>query len=325
MRGLLIVNPRATTTSTRISDVIIGALTSPTNIPDTTMEIVYTEHRGHAYDLSRQAALDGARTVITLGGDGTVNEAVNGMLDVRDKVASLPMLGTVPGGSANVFSRALGLPIDPIEATGQLIESLRINRTRSISIGRAVALPADENAEPISRWFLVNAGLGLDAEIIASMDEARRAGRTASPLRYLTTTLVELFRKTERKNPALTLQVGAETHISGVFLAIVQNTAPWTYFGRLPINPCPLASFDTGLDVFALRSLGTMHALRAARRMLSGSKAGSTKNDLSVLHDLEEFSVGTTRPVRAQLDGEHIGAVTAMAFSSTRDAVEVLV
>ena len=164
MRGLLVVNPRATTTSARVTDVIVNALSHELDL-----QVTMTTHRGHGFELGRAARTQGLDIVITLGGDGVVNEVVNGMLEegVGDNV---PILATVPGGSGNVFARALGIPVDAVEATGEIMEAIRANRTRTIGLGRVNG-----------RWFTSNAGVGLDAEIITAMEEQRSAGLHPRP------------------------------------------------------------------------------------------------------------------------------------------------
>lgn len=317
MRGLLVVNLHATTTSPRVTDVLVHALADEIDL-----EVVRTEYRGHAFDLGRRAREEGLDVVCTLGGDGTINETVNGMLEagVGDDV---PLLAPVPGGSANVFARSLGLPADPVEATGVLLEAVRAHRVRRIGLGTATVTDAASDVMA-PRWFLANVGIGIDAEIIAAMEVHRAQGKEATPTRYLMTTLRQFFLHTERRDPPLALEIpGAET-IEGVFLAIVQNTAPWTYFGAIPVNPCPEASFDTGLDLFAVRRMGVTTALRLARRMLAASRAGSTRRSLTTLHDLPALTVRAHRPTSLQIDGEGMGEVTAVACASVAGALGVL-
>ena len=317
MRGLLVVNLHATTTSPRVTDVLVHALADELDL-----EVVRTEHRGHAFELGKRARRDGMGVVCTLGGDGTINEAVNGMLSdgVGDDV---PLLAPVPGGSANVVARSLGLPADPVEATGVLLEAVREKRARHIGLATATLTRPDGAIEG-PRWFLANAGLGIDAEIIAAMEADRASGHEATPGRYLVTTLRQYFLRTDRKEPALAAEVPGEEAIDGVFLAIVQNTAPWTYLGALAVNPCPLASYDTGLDLFAVRRMGVGAALRIARRMLAASTAGSTKRSLAVRHDLPALRIRAARPTRLQIDGEGLDEVSVVDFASVPGALGVL-
>ena len=313
MRGLLVVNPRATTTSPRVIDVIVHALSDELDL-----DVTVTTHKGHGIMLGELALEQGLDIVITLGGDGVVNEVTNGILS-RGPGPHVPLLATVPGGSANVFARTLSLPIDAVEATGQLLDRLRDGSSRTIGVGRAG-----------DRWFVANAGLGIDAEIIAAMEQQRRDGRSATPARYLRTTLNAFFRSTNRKEPALTLtrpsspeHPGGE-RIEGVFLAVVQNTSPWTFFGTWPISPCPEASFETGLDVFMTRRMHVPTALVAAQRMLLSRTGRSSRGGLVVWHDQDSFTLTASRPVEFQIDGEGLGPTTEVAFTSHPDALRVV-
>lgn len=312
MRGLLVVNPRATTTSPRVVDVIVHAFSAELDL-----DVTVTTHRGHGIQLGERAREERLDVVVTLGGDGVVNEVANGML-VDGPGPEVPLLAPVPGGSANVFARSLGLPNDAVEATGLLLERLRTGEHRTIGLGTANG-----------RWFLVNAGLGIDAEIISAMEDHRRAGRSATPLRYFTTTLNAYFRRTDRREPALTLtRPGPDEHsterLEGVFFAFVQNTSPWTYFGTWPINPCPEADFDAGLDLFALRRMRVPTALVAARRMLTSSTGGSARGGIVSWHDQTAFTLTAQRPLAFQIDGEGIGDVTEVVFASHPAALRVV-
>lgn len=301
------VNPRATTTSTRVTDVLVHALSDELDL-----DVVMTTHKGHARTLGERALDEGLEVVVTLGGDGVIHEIVNGVL--RDGPGpNVPILATVPGGSGNVFARALGLPQDPVEATGELLDAVRAGRTRDVGLGRANDV-----------WVIANAGLGFDAEVIDAMERQRRAGHTATPVRYLTTVLTELFRRTDRRNPRLTVERAGQPPVTGVFLAFVQNTSPWTYFGTWPIEPSPNASFDTGLDLFALRDLSIATAVQAARRMVMHSSAGS-RRAIVVWHDQREFTITASTPTPFQVDGESLGPVAFVRFAAVPSALRVFV
>lgn len=314
MRGLLVVNPQATSTSPRASEVIVSALSSQLDL-----EVVPTTHRGHARELGARARHEHYDIVVTFGGDGTINEVANGMLGHGFSSRSdLPLLAPVPGGSANVFARALGLPRDPVEAAGEILASLAIGSTRAISVGSADYVGSD--GSPARRWFLANAGLGIDAGVIDAMEAHRAAGRTATPGRYLRTTVKQFFTGGQRSTPRLTLERG-ETVIDGVYWAIVQNTSPWTYLGSIPVDACPDASFDTGLDVFALRRMGLLTAARAGRRLLAGSHAGSTRRSITVWHDTAEVVIRADPPTAMQADGEGLGVVVRASLRSHPEAL----
>src|SRR5437762_7434766 len=133
MRALLVVNPKATTTSARGRDVLARALAS-----DLKLDVVETERRGHAIELGARAFDEAYDLVVVLGGDGTVNEVVNGLLRTYDgsRRPDQPALAVVPGGSTNVFHRTLDIPRDPVEATGSLLDAIRERRSRWLGLGR---------------------------------------------------------------------------------------------------------------------------------------------------------------------------------------------
>jgi diacylglycerol kinase family enzyme len=306
MRALLVVNPKATATTARARDVLAHALAS-----ETKLDVVHTNARGHALELARQAAVDGLDLVVALGGDGTVNEVVNGLLTDGPR-PGLPALAVVPGGSTNVFARALGLPDSPVEATGDLLEALRIDRRRTLGLAKA-----DD------RWFTFCAGLGLDASVVRRTDAKRARGRKATPALFVTEAVNDFFTGADRRHPPLTLtRDGAEPERLG--LALVCNTAPWTYLGNRPVLPCPRASFDTGLDVFGLRRLRTGSTLRALRQILSSDPELRGRQVLS-LHDLDGFTVSADAPLPFQLDGDDLGERTSVTFRAVPRALDVIV
>lgn len=316
MRGLLVVNPGATTTSPRVLDVLVHALSH-----EVSLLVRRTSRRGDAIEMARQARRDGVDVVITLGGDGTVNEAINGML-ADGPGPDVPMIAAVPGGSANVFARALGLPANPVEATGTILSALRMGRSRLIGLGR-VDSPASSGSDG-ARWFAANAGLGIDADIIEAMERKRSAGLLATPTRYVTTTLTELFLRARRRPAALSLERdGLPTH-TGVHLVIVQNTSPWTFLGSIPVNPCPSASFDSGLDLFAIERLDVATLSRVASRMLGRRHSGSARHGFTVWHDVDDVTVRAARPMRLQVDGEGLGEVPWARFEAVPEAIRAV-
>lgn len=308
MRAVVVVNPAATTVTRRSREVIVRALGS-----DLKVDVTETGHRGHAAELARAARADGVEVVVALGGDGTVNEVVNGLL-AGGPSPDTPLLGVVPGGSTNVFARAAGVAEDPVEATGQLLDALRDGRVRRIGLGRAG-----------DRWFTFGAGLGLDAEVVAAVEERRLAGARSTHTLYARTAVRQFYRGTERRHGLLTLEGPGRPPVRGLFLVLVANTAPWSYVGRRPLDPCPQAAFETGLDVLALRSLGTATMLRQVARLLAAPGRPLRGRAVLSLHDLPELTVRAERPVALQLDGEHLGRRGAMTFTSAPGALGVLV
>ena len=201
MRALLVVNPAATTTSARTRDVLSHALAS-----DLKLEVATTEDRGHARDLARQAAEgDEVELVIALGGDGTVNEVVNGLLHGGPDPVRLPRLAVVPGGSTNVFARALGLPNDVVEATGALLDALHRGGERTVGLGLAAGAPGSADAAVPARWFTFCAGFGFDAGVIGRVEQQRERGKRSTHALYVRQVLRQYLREPHRRHGTITL------------------------------------------------------------------------------------------------------------------------
>lgn len=315
MRALLVVNPTATTTRPRTRDVLVSALSAELDLM-----VVETTHRGHAVELGARAAADHLDLVVALGGDGTVNEVVNGLL-TNGLAADLPALGVVPGGSANVFIRALGGPRDPVDATGLLLEALRAGRQRTIGLGRAN-----------DRWFLFCAGYGLDAAVVGRVEQARVQGRIATPGLYVRSAVAQYLRGTDRGAATVELKIDpaaeddrTQPEPSERFAAvIVQNCSPWTYLGPRPVNPCPEASFEAGLDLLALRALRLPSTLRTVWQILS-PRPDPHGRKLLRCHDLAGFVLRSDAPLAAQVDGDYLGALTELRFAAAPEALRVVV
>ncbi|XVV11861.1 diacylglycerol/lipid kinase family protein [Actinoplanes sp. CA-131856] len=314
MRALLLVNPKATTTSERSRDVLVRALRSAVDL-----SVEYTTRRGHASALARTAAESGVDVVVTLGGDGTVNEAVNGLMTAEgaltgmtdSRAQALPALAVVPGGSTNVFARALGLPRDWAEGTSVILDGLRDGRHRVIGLGRA-----DD------RFFTFAAGFGFDAAVVRRVEQARLRGRTSTPGLYFRSIVGQFFGD-DRKTPPLSIERPGEPPEVDLGTVIIQNTAPWTYLGDRAINPNPNASFDRGLDVLALRGLAITSTTRTMAQLATRKGDPSGKQVLQ-LHDQDEFTVVASRPQPFQLDGDYLGERQKVHFVSVPEALRVI-
>ncbi len=323
MRALLIVNPRATSTTRLRRDVIASALASAVKL-----EVEQTRYRGHATALAAKARSEGFGLVLTLGGDGTVNEVVNGLLGSAaatdnsssasqnvnlPPAAELPALAALPGGSGNVFAGALGLPRDPIDATGQILSALAEQRERTIGLGNADG-----------RYFTFNCGIGLDAEVVRAVQGLRAHGRQASPSLYVRLALRQFYQQTDRSHPVIWIDQKGGRSLGPVFLAIISNTAPWTYLGAREVNANPQARFDTGLDVFAVRSMSSFSTLSTLAQMLTTKGRDLRGRNLLTLHDQPAFTLRSERPAAFQIDGEYVGEREAVTLCSIPRALRVI-
>ncbi|MEV8452964.1 diacylglycerol kinase family protein [Streptomyces sp. NPDC052095] len=322
MRALLVVNPAATTTSARTRDVLIHALAS-----EMKLEAVTTEYRGHARDLGRQAAeADDIDLVVALGGDGTVNEVVNGLLHNGPELDRLPRLAVVPGGSTNVFARALGLPNDAVEATGAILDALANRTERTVGLGLASGTPGTEDESVPERWFTFCAGMGFDAGVVGRVEQQRERGKRSTHALYVRQVVRQFFDEPHRRQGVMTLETPGHEPVTDLALSIISNTAPWSYLGNRPLYASPKATFDTGLDVLGLKRLSTPAVARYGTQLLTSSpeKGPSGKHAVS-LHDLTDFTLHSKVPLPFQMDGDHLGVRTSVTFTGVRRALRVIV
>jgi diacylglycerol kinase family enzyme len=307
VRAVVVVNPNATSTRRRTRDVLLSALAGAADVT-----IVTTTHRDHAAEIAAQARADGVDAVIAYGGDGTVNEVVNGLLEAGTG-PDVPLLGVVPGGSANVFARNLGLPNDALESAGRLIRAMADPvRTRSIGLGVAN-----------ERWFTFNTGLGYDADTVLAVENARHRGKRATPGLYVRSAVRTYFRQ-ERRTPLVSGELPDGEVLPELFLAIVTNSSPWTYLGRIKIRTAPKSSFEAGLDLVGTTSFGVATTLKHATEIIVG-RQGPRGHDVVHRHDLPWVTLNSQRPLPVQVDGDSLGKSTRLKCRSVPDALRVLV
>ena len=310
MRAVLIVNPNATSTTAAGRDLLAHALESRVQLT-----VAHTDHRGHAIEIAQQATADAVDVLIVHGGDGTVNEVVNGIRSALAPGAGGPAVGVVPGGSANVFARALGISPDPIEATNQLVDLLGDYR-RGQAWRRIGLMDCGE------RWAVFTAGMGVDGDVVAAVEAQRAKGRKVTASRYIRVAVREML-ASARREPQLTVELPDAEPISGVHFAFVSNSSPWTYANSRPVWTNPDTTFETGLGVFAITSMNVWRNLGLVRRMLS-REPDITARHLVRDDDLPWLRVSSDTPVACQIDGDYVGLRDAMTFTSVPDAIGVV-
>jgi diacylglycerol kinase family enzyme len=313
MRAVLIVNPTATSTTPEGRDLLASALRSRLQLT-----VVHTTHRGHGGEIAHAAARDGVDVIVVHGGDGTVSNVVNGLLGTPGQLPTghVPAVAIVPGGSANVLARSLGISPDPTKATNQLIAWLDDYRRRQ-TWRRIGVIDCGE------RWSVLNTGMGVDAEVVEAIEKQRNKGVAVTAMRYWRTAIPTTIRYT-RRDPVLTLRLPGREPISGVYFVWVSNASPWTYSNERPLFTNPGCSFETGLGVFALTEMKVIPTLRLARQMLS--KRPKLEAEQLVRDDdaacLEVTSEGA--PIASQFDGDYLGLRQKMTFRSVPNALPVV-
>ncbi|MDT5001528.1 MAG: hypothetical protein QOK12_3633 [Mycobacterium sp.] len=313
MRAVLIVNPNATSTTPAGRDLLAHALESRVSLT-----VAHTDHRGHAIEIASDAARDGIDVVIVHGGDGTVNEVVNGILGDCGKgqpARGGPAVGVVPGGAANVFARALGISPDPTVATNQLVDLL--DEHRRGGAWRRIGL-----MDCGDRWAVFTAGMGVDGAVVAAVEAQRDKGRKVTASRYIRIAVREMLAGA-RREPELTLHLPGHDPVSGVHFAFVSNSSPWTYANTRPIWTNPETTFETGVGVFAITSMNVWANLGLVRRMWARKPQIEAKH-LIRDDDLAWVRVTSDTEVPCQIDGDYAGLRETMTFTSVPNALGVV-
>jgi diacylglycerol kinase family enzyme len=326
VRGLLIVNPRATTTVDGAADLVTHSLAGVIDL-----DVEHTRYRGHAHDLGA-AAVAGADLVLVLGGDGALNEAVNGVMAASGSGSAgstratgpargtgpagrkPPLVGVIPGGGGNVFAKAMGLPLDTAGAVGRIRQAIEAERYRTIGLGLAG-----------DRYFTFTADLGLDAAVVREVDLQRAKGSRESAALYVRTFARQYYRSQDRRVPALTVERDGQPPVTGLFLAIVTNRSPWTYLGGRALLPVPGPDFNSGLDLLALRRLRVGTVLNAVGQMLWVRNRPVRGRHLLSEPGLDSLTIRSVRPIAFQVDGEYLGETQAVDFRFVPRALRVVV
>jgi diacylglycerol kinase family enzyme len=310
MRTLLVANTFATSTDDAIQARVVNELSKHLDITT-----VNTSARNDAIEIARSAQQQGFELVIGLGGDGTVNEIANGLL-LDGPNPEGPLLAAIPGGNGNVFARNMGLSENPMEATAQILNAINNQKFQEIGVGRI----ATNN---ISRWFLFNAGIGLDAAVLAEMEVRRASGKAVSDFAYATFALRELFARTDRKHGSLSLVSDSGEVQRNAHFALIVNLAPWAYLGSKALNPLPSASHHTALDVYAPTSLAVSSVLRLASRAIAGKSAENDRNVIALTNQ-KQVHIQAEIPLWIQVDGDVIAQSTELTATHVPIALRVL-
>jgi diacylglycerol kinase family enzyme len=300
---LIIVNPYASTVSERLKHLVVYALRGMYRV-----KAVETESRDHATQLCREAAREGYDVVVAFGGDGTVNEAANGL------AGSETPLTCLPGGRANVYCRLLGIPVDVVDATEQLLSRADDWRPRRVDIGHVGA-----------RKFLFSAGVGLDASVVEVVDAHPRLKQRMGEWYYAATALRTFNRHYLLNPPRLEAALG-DDRVQGV-TAIVENGPTYTYFGERPVELGEGATLESGdLSGVVLRRASPIDIPTLLWRALAKRPHFTRHRQVHPFAGLDQLRVASLddRPLPLQVDGDYIGEVQTAEFGVERDGLLVL-
>ncbi len=301
---LVIVNPYATTVSARLKHLVVYALRGRYEV-----DSVETQARNHATELCREAAQEGYDVVCAFGGDGTFNEAANGL------AGSDTPLTCLPGGSTNVFSRILGIPNDVVDATEHLLAMADAWEPRAIDLGVVN-----------DRRFLFTAGVGLDASVTKRVDAHAKLKARFGPWFYATAAVGAFNGEYVVRPRRLAVELPGGETIEGI-TAMVQNTTPYTYFASRPIELAEDVALDSGtLAGVVLRRASlldmptvTWRALSPRARIVKHRRVSSFASDGAItIRSLDD------RPLPLQVDGDYLGEVPEIATRVEPGALRVV-
>lgn len=302
LKLLLLVNSSASSVTARSRVVIQKALSA-----DHALQVAETSRRDHAMRLAQGAAADGVDVVVTLGGDGTLNEAANGL------VGTGTALATLPGGSTNVFARTIGLPNDPIEATSVLLDSLAAGSIRPVGVGTANG-----------RCFLFHVGIGYDAEVVHQVERRGTIKRWAGHPLFAWCAVDTWFRHYDRSRPRFAVRFPDGEVIDDAYFGICLNTDPYTFLGNRPFHLAPGATLDNGLSMVALRTLSVVPLLRLVASSLGGRQGLRSGRVVEVRHDLDEIVIDGHGPFPHQVDGDYLGEIDRLVLRHEPDSLRLV-
>jgi diacylglycerol kinase family enzyme len=300
---LLLVNSSASSVTARGRVVIQKALSA-----DHEVTLAETSRRGHATRLAQGAAVDGIDVVVVLGGDGTLNEAANGLAGTDTAMAALP------GGSTNVFSRTLGLPDDAMEATGALLEALARGSIRRVGLGMVNG-----------RYFLFHVGLGFDAAIVAQVEKRAALKRYASHPLFLFSAFETWFRHYDHDRPRFSVHVPGHAIVDDVYFGVCLNTDPYTYLGTRPVSVAPGTTLDTGLAMLSIRSLALPAILGIGLSALGSGARLRHSRAVDLRTDVEAVRVEGYGAFPYQVDGDYLGEISSLEFTHHPEALALVI
>jgi diacylglycerol kinase (ATP) len=256
--------------------------------------LLETREPGHAERLAAAAADLGHDRVIAVGGDGTIQEVLNGLLSSEVGTnGGPPEMGVVPSGRGNDLARSVNLPIDPLACLPIAVG----DRTHAFDVGRA------QGPDGSRRHFGAAGGVGFDAAVAYTMAVHRRFWMRGEA-GYFLGTLNELRRYHNSELRVTLIGDGEDRVVSQRFLFIAFANGPY-YGGGMQI--CPNAETDDGwLDVCLVGDLSRLAALRELPGIYQAKHLRNPKVEIVHAHTLRIEGDSATR---VHLDGEPFGNV----------------
>jgi diacylglycerol kinase family enzyme len=301
LRILLIVNSFASSVTARTTVLVQQTLEAGNEV-----QLVETNRRGHATRFAQDAAKRGIDVVVALGGDGTLNEAANGIAGTDCALAPLP------GGSTNVFARTLGLPNDPVAAAGLVADAIAAERIERVGLGSVNG-----------RYFCFHTGIGFDAAVVRAVERRDSMKRWLGHPLFMWAALDTWGRRYDRKHPHFAVHFPDGGEVAEGYFTIVMNSDPYTFLGNRPLSLAPEATLDRGLVAITFRSLRLSTMLWVLRGVVRGH--GLSENPtLDKRIDLDSLDVVSEKPFPYQVDGDDLGDTRRLVFRHEPDAMALV-
>ena len=303
MRIVLLVNSTASKVTTRDCEAVSQILGV-----EHAVDIRQTKDRMHATTIAREAADQGADVVAVLAGDGTLNEAADGLAHTGTALAPLP------AGSTNVYARTLGVGKSPASAASHLLASLRRRSFRRIGLGVANG-----------RRFLFHAGIGFDAAVIKRVEKRRPLKRYFAHPLYVAAAFDTWFRRYDRSRQRFDITLPNGEIIADAGFAIVSKTSPYTYLGSRRITIAPEAGLDTPLSLTAFQALDVVTLVGGAVSAMMSGRFLAQRAGVIHRRALMELEVNAIRPFPWQVDGDYVGMTNRIEFAYEPDVLDLVV
>jgi diacylglycerol kinase family enzyme len=309
VRVLVLVNPAASSVTAATRAALEQTLRAALDV-----EVTETTRRGHATEIARNAAADGFNVVIVFAGDGTLNEAANGLAGTTTALAPLP------GGSTNVFARTLGIAFDPLDAAAALVDQLAARSFRRVGLGAATA-PGQER-----RRFLFHLGLGFDAAVIRRMEQRSYLKRHFAHPAFVLAAVDTWARHYDRRSSIRLESIGPDgiETATGPY-AVISNSDPYTYIGHRRMTIATGASLSRPLAVTVMRSVGAGVMVRATSSAVGSGAFMANAPDITQIADVTSVAVSGDRPFPWQVDGDYLGEIDRLDVRYEPDTLTLVV
>ena len=311
MKLMLLINPSASSVDWKSRMAANSALVGEHDL--TTVE---TTKRDDATGLARQAAEDGYEAVVVLGGDGTLNEAANGLAGTATALAALP------GGSTNVFARTIGMAHKAARAAPQLAQALgRADTMRTFELGTVIA--SDDPAK--RRHFLFHLGIGYDAEVVAQVERRSSLKRKIGQAIFVYSSFSTYLKHYDHRRPSFALDFSDGTSVEDGFFTICLNTNPYTYLGRRPLSVTPDTGPDRGLVTVTTRKLKVRTLLTLFGSAMGSGEILRRSKSVDYHTDLKSLTVRGHKPFPHQVDGDYLGKTEKLEITHGDASIRLIV